>query len=286
MRWQGRRQSSNVDDQRGSGGGRMGGGGGLLAKGGLGTVVIVIVISVILGKNPLSLLQEVGVSGDGVSQSEQPIDPQEDQLASFTSVVLAETEDVWNKQIANYREPTLVLFRGNVDSGCGSASAATGPFYCGEDEKLYIDLSFYEDLKNRFEAPGDFAQAYVIAHEVGHHVQHLQGITDKVHSMHGRVSDEEYNQLSVRLELQADFLAGVWAHYADRSKDLLEDGDIEEALKAATAIGDDRLQMEGQGYVVPDSFTHGTSAQRVRWFRKGYESGKISDGDTFSASEL
>ena len=285
MRWQGRRQSSNVEDQRGSGG-RFGGGGGLLAKGGLGTVVIVVVISLILGKNPLSLLQEAGVEDYSADQTTQPIDPQNDEQGSFVSVVLAETEDVWNDLLPEYREPTLVLFRGNVQSGCGSASASTGPFYCSLDEKLYIDLSFYEELESRFNAPGDFAQAYVIAHEVGHHVQHLMGITDKVHAMHEKLSEEEYNKLSVKLELQADFLAGVWAHYANRTKDLLEEGDIKEALQAATAIGDDRLQMQGQGYVVPDSFTHGTSEQRVRWFRKGYESGDVSKGDTFNASSL
>jgi predicted metalloprotease len=298
MRWQGRRQSSNVEDQRGSGGGfggggggfgGFGGGGGRMTKGGIGVILVIVVISLILGKNPLSLLQGSGGSGmDDYSadQSTQVADPQEDQLADFVSVVLAETEDVWHQQLKNYREPTLVLFRGSVESGCGTASAATGPFYCSQDEKLYIDLSFYEDLKSRFEAPGDFAQAYVIAHEVGHHVQHILGITDKVHAMHGQISDEEYNKLSVKLELQADFLAGVWAHYADRTKDLLEEGDIEEALTAASAIGDDKLQMQGQGYVVPDSFTHGTSAQRVRWFKKGYESGDIDQGDTFNASSL
>lgn len=284
MKWQGRRQSSNVDDQRGFGG--RGGGGGLLAKGGIGTIVIILVISVILGKNPLTLLQDAGIEQNSISTDQPAAPPENDEQAQFVSVVLAETEDVWNSLLEDYREPKLVLFRGNVNSGCGSATSATGPFYCGEDEQLYIDLSFYDELESRFDAPGDFAQAYVIAHEVGHHVQHLMGITDKVHQMRGRLSDEEYNKLSVKLELQADFLAGVWAHHANRTKDLLEDGDIEEALKAASAIGDDRLQMQGQGYVVPDSFTHGTSAQRVRWFKKGYESGDINDGDTFNASQL
>lgn len=286
MKWQGRRQSSNVDDQRGSGG-RSGGGGGLLAKGGIGTVIIVLVISVILGKNPLTLLQDAGISQNSIEvPQEQTAPPENDPQAQFVSVVLAETEDVWNSLLQDYREPTLVLFRGNVDSGCGSATSSTGPFYCGADEKLYIDLSFYDELANRFDAPGDFAQAYVIAHEVGHHVQHLMGITDKVHRMRGSLSEEEYNKLSVKLELQADFLAGVWAHHASRTKDILDDGDIEEALNAASAIGDDRLQQQGQGYVVPDSFTHGTSEQRMRWFKKGYQSGDISDGDTFNTTQL
>jgi predicted metalloprotease len=285
MKWQGRRQSSNVDDQRGSGG-RGGLGGGLLAKGGIGTVVIILVISVILGKNPLTLLESVDGSQNSFQTEEQTAPPESDKQAEFVSVVLAETEDVWNSLLQDYREPTLVLFRGSVNSGCGSATSSTGPFYCGEDERLYIDLSFYEELESRFEAPGDFAQAYVIAHEVGHHVQHLMGTTDRVHRMRANLSEEEYNKLSVKLELQADFLAGVWAHHANRTKNILDDGDIEEALNAASAIGDDRLQQQGHGYVVPDSFTHGTSAQRMRWFKKGYESGDVDDGDTFNASQL
>lgn len=288
MRWTGRRQSSNVEDQRGQRGGG-GGFGGLIGKGGLGTIAIIVVISLILGKNPLTLLQEVGVdaSPSGYSATEEQYAPSaaEDELAGFVGVVLADTEDVWHKLMSDYREPTLVLFSGNVNSACGMASAATGPFYCSADEKLYIDLSFYQDLKNRLDAPGDFAQAYVIAHEVGHHVQHLLGITDKVHSMQGQLSEEEYNKLSVRLELQADFLAGVWAHHANQMKNILEEGDIEEALNAANAIGDDRLQMQGQGYVTPDSFTHGTSAQRVRWFKKGFRSGNVDDGNTFEVQE-
>lgn len=287
MRWTGRRQSSNVDDQRGQ---RVGGGGfgGLLGKGGIGTIAIVIIISLILGKNPLTLLQEVGVDASpSYSQVDEPYTPSsaENELAQFVSVVLADTEDVWHKLMSDYREPTLVLFSGSVKSACGMASAATGPFYCSADEKLYIDLSFYQDLKNRLDAPGDFAQAYVIAHEVGHHVQHLLGITDKVHSMNGQISEEEYNKLSVRLELQADFLAGIWAHHANQMKSILEEGDIEEALNAANAIGDDRLQMQGQGHVTPDSFTHGTSAQRVRWFTKGFKSGDLNSGNTFDIAE-
>ena len=282
MQWRGRRQSTNVNDQRGRSGG------GMAFKGGLGTIAIVIVISLILGKNPLALLQEMQTqSGPSTEQSTnyQPT-PEEEELGQFVRVVLADTEDVWNSLLEGYREPTLVMFTGGVQSGCGVASSSTGPFYCSEDEKVYIDLSFYEDLKNRFEAPGDFAQAYVIAHEVGHHVQHLMGITDKVHASRERLSQEEYNKLSVKLELQADFLAGVWAHHAQSMSQILEPGDIDEALNAASAIGDDRLQMQTQGQVVPDSFTHGTSEQRMRWFKKGFESGDVSQGDTFNTTNL
>ena len=283
MQWRGRRQSSNVDDQRG-----RGGVGGMAFKGGLGTIAVVVVISLILGKNPLTLLQEIQTQTG--STSEQNVDWQptaeEAELGQFVRVVLADTEDVWNKLMQDYREPTLVMFSGSVQSACGTASSSTGPFYCSEDEKVYIDLSFYEELKSRFEAPGDFAQAYVIAHEVGHHVQHLLGITDRVHATRERVSEEEYNKLSVRLELQADFLAGVWANHANNMSQILEPGDIDEALNAASAIGDDRLQMQTQGQVVPDSFTHGTSEQRMRWFKKGFESGDVSQGDTFNATNL
>ncbi|MBL0740083.1 KPN_02809 family neutral zinc metallopeptidase [Chryseolinea lacunae] len=287
MQWRGRRQSSNVDDQRGSGGG-----GGMAVKGGLGTIVVVLVISLILGKNPLSLLQEIQTQGGGGYETEQTQasdyqpSAEEQELSEFVKVVLADTEDVWHGIMKDYREPRLVMFSGNVQSACGSASSATGPFYCSEDERVYIDLSFYEELKSRFQAPGDFAQAYVIAHEVGHHVQHLLGITDKVHAMQGKISEEEYNKLSVKLELQADFLAGVWANHAQQTKSILEPGDIDEALNAASAIGDDRLQKQGQGYVVPDSFTHGTSEQRMRWFKKGFETGDIDQGDTFNTNNL
>lgn len=253
----------------------------------IGSVLVIVVISLILGKNPLTLLQQTGGVGTGTT-TEAPValTPEQEEMGQFVSVVLADTEDVWNSLMQDYREPTLVLFDGQVESACGMASSASGPFYCPADEKLYIDLSFYDELKARFEAPGDFAQAYVIAHEVGHHVQHLLGITDRVHNMRNQLSEEEYNQLSVRLELQADYLAGVWAHHADRTKNVLDPGDIEEAITAAAAIGDDRLQMQGQGYVVPDSFTHGTSAQRVKWFRKGYESGDPAAGDTFKTNDL
>lgn len=286
MQWRGRRQSGNVDDQRGSGGG--GGFGGLPIKGGIGLVIVVIVIGLITGQNPLSLLQQVPLdNGPSVSQS-APYQqtPEEEELSQFVRVVLADTEDVWNQLLSDYREPTLVLFSGSVQSGCGSADASTGPFYCSADEKVYIDLVFYEDLKNRFGAPGDFAQAYVIAHEVGHHVQHLLGITDKVHEMRGQLSEEEYNKLSVKLELQADFLAGVWAHHANNINNMIEDGDYEEAMNAASAIGDDRLQKQARGYVVPDSFTHGTSAQRQHWFKKGFDTGDMNQGDTFNTSNL
>jgi uncharacterized protein len=287
MKWTGKRASSNVDDQRGSGGTRGGLPGGLLTKGGLGTIVVVLLISWLTGTNPLSLLQQTDLTaGQGQSMELAPASPEEDELAQFVSVVLASTEDIWNVQMEGYREPTLVLFRSSVDSGCGSASASSGPFYCSSDEKLYIDLSFYEELKENLNAPGDFAQAYVIAHEVGHHVQHLLGITDKVHSMRSQLSDEEYNQLSVKLELQADFLAGVWAHHARDSQGFIEPDDIDEAINAAAAIGDDRLQKKFQGTVVPDSFTHGTSEQRVRWFMKGFETGDTKQGDTFSATIL
>ncbi len=283
MKWLGRRESGNIEDRRS-------GGGGLAIGGGL-TAIIAVVFSLLTGQNPMELLGmfEGGNSG---TQQEAPLqtDVNQDEKGHFVSVVLADTEDVWNKLFSEagstYREPTLVLFRGSVQSACGNASSATGPFYCPGDEKVYIDLSFYDELQNRFGAPGDFAMAYVIAHEVGHHIQKLMGTSDKLDQARGRVSQEEYNQLSVRLELQADFLAGVWAHHAQRMKNILEKGDIEEALNAANAIGDDRLQQQSQGRIVPDAFTHGTSAQRVRWFKKGYETGDINQGDTFSTSNL
>jgi uncharacterized protein len=291
MKWIGRRQSGNVDDRRGSGGGGRGFGGfnipgGLFSKGGLIVVVIIVVVSWIGGVNPLELLQQTS-NGDGSYSTNQSYTPtaSEQELAEFVRVVLADTEDVWNKEFSDYREPTLVMFTDYVQSGCGNASSSVGPFYCSADEKIYIDLSFYSDLKNKFGAPGDFAQAYVIAHEVGHHIQHLMGISDKVHSMRGQQTEAEANAMSVRLELQADFLAGMWAHHANATKNILEPGDIEEALNAASAIGDDRLQQRGQGQVNPDSFTHGTSAQRVKWFKRGYETGDRTQGDTFSIRE-
>jgi uncharacterized protein len=283
MKWKGRRQSSNVDDRRGR---RIGGKTTL----GLGGIVVVVVLSLIFNKNPLDVLSSVTDSNPTTNSTSYTPTEAENELASFVKVVLADTEDVWSKIFAaggsEYREPTLVLFTGGVESACGMASAATGPFYCPADEKLYIDLSFYNDLKNKFGAPGDFAMAYVVAHEVGHHVQNLLGYTDKVHNQRNQVSQSEYNQLSVRLELQADFLAGLWAHHAETMFNSLESGDIEEALNAANAIGDDRLQRESQGRVVPDAFTHGTSEQRMRWFERGYQTGDIRQGDTFSTQNL
>ena len=300
MRWQGRRKSSNIDDRRGKGGtsGRRGIAPigiprGLIkilfSKTGLIIIAAFFIITWLTGNNPFRILQQFVGQGemvDQVNHTEYVVTPEEEKLADFISVVLADTEDVWNKLLNGYREPTLVLFNGSVRSACGQASSASGPFYCSGDEKVYIDLVFYKELRDRFNAPGDFAQAYVIAHEVGHHVQHLLGITDKVHGMRGELSKEEYNQMSVKLELQADFLAGVWAHHAQRTKSILEAGDFEEALNAASAIGDDRLQKQSQGYVIPDSFTHGTSEQRKRWFKKGFETGDLSVGDTFNAARL
>ena len=207
-------------------------------------------------------------------------------MAAFSATVLADTEDIWNQLLQNYREPTLVLFTNSVTSACGGASSATGPFYCPGDEKLYIDLSFFEEMATRLNAPGDFAQAYVIAHEVGHHIQNLMGTTDKMQQLRNKVSKTEYNRYSVMLELQADFLAGVWAHHSQRMNQIMDKGDLEEALNAANAIGDDRLQKQSSGRVIPDSFTHGTSAQRMRWFKKGFETGDLRQGDTFNATTL
>ncbi len=293
MQWRGRKQSSNVEDRRRSGGGRRRIPGGAKGKFGIGTIII-IVIALIVGENPLNFIN-LGDVGASLSQNQvqydRPVNKAEEELASFVKVVLQETENVWNplfqSQLGrNYQEPVLVLFSGSVQSRCGHATAATGPFYCPGDQKIYIDLSFYNDLKNKFGAPGDFAMAYVVAHEVGHHIQYLLGITRQVDSRRGKISKAEYNKLSVKLELQADFLAGVWAHHTDKNERILDEGDIEEALNAANAIGDDRLQKQGQGYVVPESFTHGTSAQRVRWFRKGFQTGDVSQGDTFSTNNL
>jgi predicted metalloprotease len=256
--------------------------GGKLAIGGGAGGIILVIISLLLGQNPLDY---INVGGSPAYEQQQPASEEENQQAEFVKVVLKYTEDVWNQIFEargeTYQEPTLVLFSGSDQSGCGIATSATGPFYCPLDSKVYIDLSFYSDLQNRFGAPGDFAMAYVVAHEVGHHVQHLWGITDKVHAQRERLSEEENNKLSVKLELQADFLAGVWAHHAHQLNDILEPGDIEEALQAANAIGDDRLQKQSQGYVVPDAFTHGTSAQRMHWFKLGYETGDVDQGDTF-----
>jgi predicted metalloprotease len=280
MRWTGRRESGNVEDRRGMGG-PIAIGGGILG-------VIVLLVNMFLGGDVD--VSQLPIPGQ---QQTQPMSEEQkaadDTKAQFVRVVLAETEDVWNQIFSQagsqYQEPTLVLFSGGTQSGCGSATSASGPFYCPGDNKLYIDLSFYDELQQRFGAPGDFAMAYVVSHEVGHHVQTLLGTTEKLAQLRGRVSQEEYNKFSVMFELQADFLAGVWAHHT-KNKQLLEEGDFEEAMNAANAIGDDRLQKEGQGYTVPESFTHGTSQQRMYWFKKGYETGDVSQGNTFNDSRL
>ncbi|HEU4796256.1 MAG TPA: neutral zinc metallopeptidase [Pyrinomonadaceae bacterium] len=282
MRWRGERQSTNIEDRRGLSGGKI------AVGGGLGSIVILI-LALLFGIDPQQLLQQVPEDPQSQVQTSRPRSTEEEELKQFVSVVLAKSEDVWNDVFRQngrqYREPTLVLFTDQVRSACGMAGAAVGPFYCPADEKMYIDLGFYEALRQRFEAPGDFAQAYVIAHEVGHHVQNLLGISDRVHAMQQRVSEGEANQLSVRLELQADFFAGLFARYV-QNQGVLESGDIEEALTAASAVGDDRIQRRTTGYVVPDSFTHGTSEQRLRWFKKGYDSGDMRQGDTFNTPSL
>ena len=278
----GGRESSNVDDRRG-----LSAGGGVAIGGGLIGVIFLVI----------KLLSGGDVSGDLQQQIQNQ--PQEqtaeekakdDERAKFVGVVLGYTEDVWDSLFAvngrQYVKPTLVLFRERVESACGVAGASSGPFYCPGDQEVYIDLSFYEELENRFEAPGDFAEAYVIAHEIGHHVQKLLGISDKMDRLRQQLSEGEYNKYSIMLELQADFFAGVWAHHAQRMKNILERGDIDEALNAANAIGDDRLQKQTQGYVVPESFTHGTSQQRMYWFKKGFDTGDMNQGDTFRDSSL
>lgn len=282
MRWKGGRRSANVEDRRGS---RVPGG--RAVKGGIGTIVITLALAYFLGIDPQVLLQlQQGSAPDAVDSDYQPT-AEEQQQAEFVAVVLADTEDTWGEIFRQsgyeYEEPNLVLFSGAVRSACGMASAAMGPFYCPADKKVYIDLSFFSDLKSRHGAPGDFAQAYVIAHEVGHHVQNLLGTSSEVRSAQSGLSKEAGNALSVKLELQADCFAGLWGNHADRSRQVLEQGDIEEALGAAAAIGDDRLQKEGQGYVVPESFTHGTSAQRVHWFKQGINSGDVNDCNTFDS---
>lgn len=285
MLWKGRRQSTNVDDRRGISGGGLAAGGGVIG------LIIYLAYTFLSGGNvdPSQLPQ--GLPGTG-SQTE--MSPEEkaadDERAEFVKVVMADTEDVWDKLYTgsgeSYQKPTLVLFRDGVQSACGNASAAVGPFYCPGDHQVYIDLSFYKDLQTRFNAPGDFAMAYVVAHEVGHHIQTLNGTSEKMARMRAQSSEKEYNRYSVKMELQADFLAGVWAHHAQKMKGILESGDIEEALNAANAIGDDRLQKESQGRVVPDAFTHGTSAQRMYWFKKGFETGDMRQGDTFNDPTL
>jgi predicted metalloprotease len=283
MRWQDLRRSDNVEDQRGVSGKALAMGGG-----GIGTIIFVI-LYLLMGGNPQQLTQNLPQNSAQAPNSQQ-FSAEDQQLAEFVRHVLGDTEDVWHKLFVQmnreYREPKLVLFTDRVQSGCGFASSATGPFYCPEDEKVYIDLGFYRELKTRFQSPGDFAQAYVIAHEVGHHVQKLLGISDRVHNLQSRASEVDANRLSVRLELQADFFAGCWAHHSENMHHMLEAGDIEEALHAASAIGDDHIQKQAQGYVVPDSFTHGTGDQRVRWFKKGFDTGDVSQGDTFNAPDL
>jgi len=285
MRWSSGRRSQNIEDRRGRRIGRK------TAGGGIGVIVIAL-IAMYFGVDPSVFLNQqgppsVGTSSYSVSTSDTP---ENRQLVEFVSVVLADTEDTWHALFRQwdrtYTEPTLVLFSGAVESACGYAQAAVGPFYCPGDQKVYIDLSFYNDLKSRFRAPGDFAQAYVIAHEIGHHVQTLLGISKKIHNLRSRVSKVEANRLSVMQELQADCFAGIWAHHADKARQILEEGDIEEALNAASSIGDDRLQKQSRGYVTPDSFTHGSSAQRVRWFRQGLQTGTISQCNTFKAENL
>lgn len=283
MRWAGRRQSSNVEDRRGVGGR------GIAVGGGIGAIIITIIV-LLLGGNPGDVLDQVQNMPLPGATATSTLTVEEQEMGEFVAVVLADTEDIWNALFAevgrDYREPRLVLYSGSVQTGSGYESAATGPFYSPQDETVYIDLSFFNQLSTQYGAPGDFAQAYVIAHEVGHHVQNQLGILEQVSALQRRVSEEESNLLSVKLELQADFLAGVWAHYAHTQLGVLEQGDVEEAVAAAGAVGDDRIQMEARGYIVPDSFTHGTSAQRARWFMLGFQTGDLSRGDTFSADSL
>lgn len=278
MRWRGGRESDNVEDRRGLGTGPV------VAGGGIGTVALLLV-AWFFGIDPSLLLQNEAPSGVSTTQM-APASPVNDEGRQFVSVVLADTEDTWRtlfRQMGGtYQEPKLVLFSGAVQSACGFAKAAVGPFYCPGDQKVYIDLGFFDELRSRFRAPGDFAQAYVIAHEIGHHVQNLTGVSGKVQALRSRVDEAQANELSVRLELQADCFAGVWAHHAQKSRQILESGDVEEGLNAANAIGDDRLQMQSRGYVAPDSFTHGSSAQRVSWFKRGISSGDVRQCDTFA----
>ncbi len=285
MRWKGGRRSRNIDDRRGR---RLSG----KTKGGGIGILLVALVAMYFGIDPAIILEQGSILQDNgqVQESSYVPDASENELADFVSVVLADTEDTWGELFAQggaqYEQPTLVLFSGAVQSACGFAQAAMGPFYCPADSKVYIDLSFYKDLKTKMGAPGDFAQAYVIAHEIGHHVQNLLGISNKVQQMRKQVSEKQYNQLSVRLELQADCFSGIWANHADRARQILEQGDVEEALNAASMIGDDRLQKQARGYVTPDSFTHGSSQQRVRWFEAGLQSGDLQNCDTFSARTL
>ncbi|MFZ5520748.1 MAG: neutral zinc metallopeptidase [Pseudomonadota bacterium] len=289
MRWEGQRESSNVEDRRGAGGfGALPIGGRGLS---LGAVVIALVAGAVFGVNPLTVLSLLsGGSPSAVQQAPAHSAPADDPQTRFVTTTLGLTEDVWRELFrqagGSYRDPTLVLFRGATPTACGTGQSAMGPFYCPADQKVYIDLDFYDTLKSQLGAPGDFAQAYVIAHEVGHHVQNLLGTSEQVQRLRGRVSEREANAMSVRLELQADCYAGVWAHHADQARQILESGDVEEALNAASRIGDDALQKGAGGPVRPDSFTHGSSEQRVRWFKRGLESGELAACDTFKAAQL
>jgi uncharacterized protein len=280
MKYKGRRGSANVEDRRGMGGKT-------LVGGGIGGLIIVLIIT-FMGGNPDEILNDLGAKGTDQNVAYEETED-EKELAEFVSVVLADTEEVWSSLFAEegltYKEPKLVLYSGSVQSACGAAGSAVGPFYCPGDQKLYIDLSFYQELQNKFQAPGDFAMAYVIAHEVGHHVQTLLGTSGQVNELRQRLSQEEFNKYSVKLELQADYYAGVWAHHA-QGMNLLEEGDLEEALTAASAVGDDTIQKRAQGYVVPESFTHGTSKERKNWFYKGFESGTIEGGNTFEGTGI
>lgn len=281
MRWKNREGSSNVEDRRGlSPKGLVGGG--------IGTIIIAIVIY-FLGGDPGQIIDQSQLESSETSTSQYQPTAEEQELAQFTSVVLKETETVWSelfrREGLTYEYPKLVLYTNSVQSACGVSGASTGPFYCPGDKKVYIDLSFFSELRDRFKAPGDFAMAYVISHEVGHHVQTLLGTMNKMNSLRSRLSEKEYNKYLVRLELQADYFAGVWAHYVQRMN-ILEEGDLDEALNAASSVGDDRIQKQSQGYVVPDAFTHGTSAQRQKWFYKGFKSGDMKGGDTFNARDL
>ncbi len=295
MKWEGNRESSNIEDRRSGG---SSGGGGLIGRGsvGIGTVVLALAASYFFGVDPMTVISVMS-GGAPTTQttgqtapSRASTQPPQDEMGRFVSVVLADTEDVWGGLFqqggARYIQPKLVLYKNRTATACGTGSAAMGPFYCPGDQRVYLDLDFFNTLKREMGAGGEFAQAYVIAHEVGHHVQHLMGITGKVDGMRGRVSEKQMNALSVRVELQADCFAGVWAHHADKARQILENGDVESAINAAAKIGDDALQKRSQGYVVPDSFTHGTSAQRVRWFNTGLQTGSVQTCDTFNAASL
>ena len=286
MKWEGQRQSDNIEDRRGGGAGRAAG------KLGIGSIVIGLAVSYFLGINPMQAIQMVGGvqnslgGGQAASTGAKPQGDSADPQTTFVRTVVADTEDVWGKifaaQGARYQDPTMVLYSGSTPTACGAGQAAMGPFYCPGDHKMYLDLDFFQTLATRLNSPGEFAQAYVIAHEVGHHIQKLTGISDQMDAMRRKLSEKDYNQLSVRLELQADCYAGVWAHHANVDRQILEAGDIESALQAASQIGDDTLQKQAQGYAVPDSFTHGSSAQRVRWFRTGFDSGDTQQCNTFA----